>query len=217
MKTEVILKRDFHGSPVRQLSKSGFLCATDITEFYNQQYRLKTGKAAKQMNNYFENKETLEFTESICNELNLNEKVNGQIPRFTPNSLKMVKRGKDNKGTWLHPYLFIDYAMWLSPEFRAKVVIWVGDNLLHFRNASGDEFKSCNAMIDKTFNVGNKYWVYADIAKFVAKRTLGNSTKDQWNTATTEQLYQRGRLIQRIENAADFGNFETVDKLLAAL
>ena len=55
---------------------------------------------------------------------------------YQPKILKQNKRGKDNKGVWMHPYLFADYAQWLSPEFRAKVAIWIGDNLLLFRNVS---------------------------------------------------------------------------------
>ncbi|MBW3020084.1 KilA-N domain-containing protein, partial [Candidatus Woesearchaeota archaeon] len=149
MKTEVILySREFDGQVVRQLSKCGYMCATDITRIYNE-YRKGTGLSPKELNDYFKLKSTNEFLESLCNELNLLHKnKTDNTPFYSPSSLKMVKRGKNNKGTWLHPYLFVDYAMWLSPEFRAKVVMWVGDQLLHFRNSSGDAFKECNIVLD---------------------------------------------------------------------
>jgi hypothetical protein len=228
MKTEVILSREFANSEIRQLSKCGFLCATDLTSIYNV-IRVSDNLPGKRMKDFFENLATKDFLESLCNELNLQEKAKGgilplaqeskpeKIAVWSPADLKVVKRGKNNKGTWLHPYLFVKYAMWLSPVFEAKMIIWLTDNLLGYRNQSGDDFKSCNAMIDKVFNVGDKYWVYADIASFVAARVLGNSDKEQWNNATAEQLQQRSNLLQRIENVAEFGKFGTPDKLLAAL
>lgn len=33
----------------------------------------------------------------------------------------------DLQGTWVHPYVAIDLASWLSPEFKALVPIWVTD------------------------------------------------------------------------------------------
>lgn len=56
--------------------------------------------------------------QELCNELNLRVKngVDNSPVSYKPSDLKIIKRGKDNEGTWLHPSLFIDYAMWLSLE-----------------------------------------------------------------------------------------------------
>lgn len=51
---------------------------------------------------------TKEFLESIENQTQENLSL-----------LKKVCRGKDNKGTWVHPAIFVDIAMWLNPEFKA--------------------------------------------------------------------------------------------------
>ena len=96
------MSRDFEGSKVRQLSKSGFMCATDITEIYNKS-RVMQGLNPKELKKYFQNKSTIEFMEALCKELNLKS-----------SELKLVKRGKGNKGTWLHPLLFLDYVKWLT-------------------------------------------------------------------------------------------------------
>ena len=50
------------------------------------------------------------------------------------------KRGK-NGGTWMHPYLFIDFAMFLSAEFKLQCIKWLHDNLLILR----DETRSRNS------------------------------------------------------------------------
>ena len=86
---------------------------------------LRKVKHQKRLTQYFENHDTIEFMYELCNELNLQEKSKNKDSCFSykPSDLKQVKRGKDNSGTWLHPSLFIDYAMWLNPKFRAKVVL----------------------------------------------------------------------------------------------
>lgn len=34
----------------------------------------------------------------------------------------------------MHPLLFIDFAMWLNPAFKVKVLKFVYDELIKFRN-----------------------------------------------------------------------------------
>jgi len=232
MKTEVILHRPFGESSVRQMSKCGFICATDITEIYNVT-RPKEGKEPKQMQDFFELKDTCEFLSELCNELNGNklskhgdyhvssnancDSVLEESESWTPDMLKFVKRGKENAGTWFHPALFIAYAMWLSPKFKAKVVIWVSDHLLYFRNQSGDAFRECNRVLDLKFNIGNKYWEYARVADFVSERVFGLPVQDRWNEATEEELRKRDRLLQEIVSASKYGSFVSVGHLLGAI
>ena len=222
MKTEVIMQRPFLNSEVGQLSHSSYLCATDITKIYNE-IRVTQGKAPKEIKDYFVNKGNQEFMVALCNELNLlvkkdkgNSPFNPTKPLFyQPKMLKQNKRGKDNKGVWMHPYLFADYAQQLSPEFRAKVAIWIGDNLLLFRNVSGDSFNECNLALDKKFEIGNNYRQYVKIARFVAKQIMGTEVADQWNTATVMQLKQRDDLLKKIAIASEFGTFNNIDDLLS--
>ncbi len=120
MKTEVIMYRDFNGKTIRQMSKSGYLCATDITDIYNE-IRVAQGKAPKRMQDYFDNKETQEFLEALCNELNLLEESKHEDAHvWVSSDLKFVRRGKDNKGTWMHPQLFERYGEWLSRSPNPK-------------------------------------------------------------------------------------------------
>ena len=218
MKTEVIMHRPFFDSTIRQMSKTEFFCATDITKVYNQ-IRIAEEKTPKELKHYFQNISSIEFMQELCNELNRQGKSKGKNSSFyfKPSDLKVVKRGKHNKGTWLHPYLFVDYAMWLSPKFRAKIVIWVTDNLLMFRNSSGDAYKQTNKVLDLKFNIGKKFWEYAKVAKFVQERIFGEEDNERWNIATQEELHQRDRLLIEIESAAKFGRFENVSELLEAI
>ena len=50
-------------------------------------------------------------------------------------------------GSWMHPKLFIDFAMWLSVEFKSVVIDYVLDGLILSRHDAGDYFKEMCATI----------------------------------------------------------------------
>lgn len=47
----------------------------------------------------------------------------------------------------MHPLLFIDFAMWLNPAFKVKVLKFVYDQLIQYRNDAGDTYKEMAAQI----------------------------------------------------------------------
>ena len=65
-------------------------------------------------------------------------------------ALSATSRGK-NGGTWMHPYLFIKFAMYISPKFEYHVLKFVADQLLEFRNESGDLTKDLNSSVQRLF------------------------------------------------------------------
>jgi SOS response regulatory protein OraA/RecX len=216
MKTNQIMHRPFLNFTVRQMHKTGFINATDVTEIYNR-IRTAEGKAPKRLTQYFENKDTAEFMTELCHELNLQGKSKGGDSCFSllnPSDLKIIKRGKDNSGTWLHPYLFVDYAMWLNPKFRAKVVIWISDNLLFYRDSGGEAYKEMCHALDMKFGIGKKYWEYAKVARRIAYKVFGTEDIDQWNYGSQESQYKRETLQRRVISAVEFGNFRTVDDVI---
>lgn len=71
-----------------------------------------------------------EYIISLEMELSLNSRNSCYLELVT------TRKGKYG-GTWVCPEIFVDIAMWLNPTFKAKVMIWVSDNLLGARNGSG--------------------------------------------------------------------------------
>ena len=47
----------------------------------------------------------------------------------------------------MHPLLFIDFAMWLNPVFKVKVLKFVYDQLIKYRNEAGDAYRELGAAI----------------------------------------------------------------------
>lgn len=52
-----------------------------------------------------------------------------------------------NAGTWMHPKMFIDLCMWVSVEFKSKVIDMVLDRLIISRHEAGDYYKEMCATI----------------------------------------------------------------------
>lgn len=64
---------------------------------------------------------------------------------------KMVaktSRGK-NGGTWLHPVMFVKFAMYLSPRFEYHVLKFVADEMIKYRNLAGDSYKELSLAVAK--------------------------------------------------------------------
>ena len=53
---------------------------------------------------------------------------------------RMTINGKTPDKVWMHPFLFIDFAMWISPSFKYDVIKFVYDELINYRNEAGDAY-----------------------------------------------------------------------------
>lgn len=131
MKTNQIMVRNMGEFNVSQRTKDGFFNATYLLKQWN-----KYSGQQKQMVHYTDNSSTKEFIKALISEEMLKER----------NSVLMQSRGK-NGGTWMHPLLFIDFAMWLNPAFKVKVLKFVYDEMIKFRNLAGNAYPSmCKAV-----------------------------------------------------------------------
>ena len=116
---------------VIQRTKDGFFCATSLLAQWNEKSGMK-----KEVTKFFELQSTSELVKVIMERENLN----------TQDSTYLKTRGK-NGGTWMHPVLFIDFAMWINPHFKYDVIKFVYDEMIKFRNLAGDAYPSmCRAV-----------------------------------------------------------------------
>lgn len=176
MKTSVIMQRDLNGVKIRQDSKTGFLNANDLLNAYNE-----NSKDTKHLHHYLENKSTKETMAAILREFQ-NTRNSGDFE----NGVIKTKRGLHG-GTWMHPYLIIDFGMWLSADFKVTVLKWVYDNLIQFRNDCGNGFKEVNdALFERKPN--RSPFSYSNEAKMINKIVFGRPDAGQRNDATEDQL-----------------------------
>ena len=176
MKTAVIMQRDLNGLSIRQNTKTSMFNANDLLKAYN----LTTKKKQKQIDAFLVNRKTQEYIETISADLNTQNsgELNSQVIE--------TNRGSVNGGTWMHPYLFIDFAMWLSPEFKLTCVKWIYDRLIIVRNESGDSFKEVSAALRDLDLVRPHY--YINETHLLNRLVFGSPEGGQRNIATEKQL-----------------------------
>lgn len=136
MITNQIMKRPLADFTVEQRTKDGYFCLTGLLNNWN----LKMG-TKKELKDYFENKATQEFVKALADEENLH----GDKSPYVKSKARLDRGG----GTWGHPLLFIDFAMLLNPHFKVKVLKFVSDQMLTYRNEAGDAYKQLSSAMSK--------------------------------------------------------------------
>ena len=191
MKTSVVMHRELLGMTVRQDSKTEMFNANDMHKIGNE-HRKTNGMTEKQLASYFDLDSTTELLNAICLEDNLKL-----------DDVKHSKRGK-NGGTWVHPVLFVDMAMWYSPKLKAKIIKWVIDGLLSARNESGESFKEMNKHLTKNFpKEFENPMSYMQAANQVANACKVGTGKDKWQKANEKQLTLRDKIQENVCLLAD--------------
>jgi hypothetical protein len=149
MKTNQNMIRKMGNFDVIQRTKDGFFNATTLLKQWNEFVRnvnlndinfdqinenLNRGNSPhlkeKDIKEFFSNKSTQEYIGVILSKENLSNK----------NSVYTANRGNKG-GTWMHPMLFIDFAMWLNSYFKYDVLRFVSDEMIKYRNLAGDSYK----------------------------------------------------------------------------
>lgn len=139
MKTNNVMVRPMGQFSVTQRTKDGMFNATALLKQWNESNGMK-----KELKDYLENKATQEFTAALISEENLH---GGNSPY-----VKSKARADRGGGTWMHPLMFIDFAMWLNPAFKVKVLKFVYDQMIKYRNDAGDAYKELGAAMATIVN-----------------------------------------------------------------
>ena len=182
MKTEVIMKRELFGREIRQKSKSEMFSATDLVNAGNK-WRMENDMSAFNLSAFLSSDKTKEFIRML-------ECEYGTV---------VVKGRGRNSTTWVHPFLFIDIALAINPTLKIRVYKWLYDELLKYRNSSGDSYKKmAGAIASKTpsRNISKKIMEVAN----VIKKEIG---VDDWQRATEKQLEIRDKIHEKIATLCD--------------
>jgi hypothetical protein len=195
MITKSVMHRDFYDSYVCQRTKDGFFNATEFLKRFNE----ISGKELR-IDNFFQNQGTQEFLKALDIELlpNTSNSSDLETTNFQAD-IRTYQTARGNKGaTWMHPYLFVKFAMWLSPALEVKIIKWVYDHLIEFRLLAGDHYKEmCDAVAWKYYEYYKKAAgpdVFMDEAHLLNQLVFGKPNGNQRNIATEKQLDLMNRL-----------------------
>jgi hypothetical protein len=174
MKTAVIMQRELFGMPVSQHSKTEYFSATDLVKAGNK-YRVINGLSPFNEKAWMATKGTKEFIEEL-------ELKFGKV--------KISARGR-GQHTWIHPLLFIDMALAISPKLKIETYEWMFDHLIKNRNESGDSYNLlCGALYKRHTNKATFHKYIQDVAKNIR---LACDVVD-WNKASASQLKARDKI-----------------------
>lgn len=159
MKTNQILIRQMGDFDVLQRTCDGMFCATELLKQWNTFSGQK-----KVIGHYFENDATKEFINTILSKEFHDTRNSDDVDTQHIKKIYVKQRGGIGGGgsTWMHPLLFIDFAMWINPSFKYDVLKFVYDQLIQFRIEAGDTYREMAAEIarisrkqDVTHNITN--------------------------------------------------------------
>lgn len=189
MQTQVVMKRELFGCHISQQSKTEFFSATELAKAGNK-WRLANGYKEFNLSQYLKSNSFLEFKNELENKYG---------------NVLSSSRGR-NSNTWVHPLLFIDIALAINPKLKIEVYEWLFDNLIRFRNDSGDSYKEMSAAIYVRFPNKREFPNYIQrVANYIKKELK----VDDWQKATEEQLKKRDlihnsiRLLCNVLNDTD--------------
>ena len=175
MVTEVIMKRELFGHQISQKSKSEFFSATDLQKAGNE-WRKLHGLSEFNLSQFLKAKSTIEFINELEAKFNTKVVISG--------------RGR-NANTWVHPLLFIDIALSISPKLKIEVYDWLYDTLIKNRNNSGDSYKEMSSALWQRHTNHREFHAFiTKVADYIRNKV---GVKD-WNEATQEQLELRDKI-----------------------
>lgn len=204
MKTNQVLTRPMGQFNVEQRTKDGMFNATSLLK----QWNTASGQQ-KQMIHYFDNNATDEFVNALMTEENFTQR----------NSVYVKSRAREDRGggTWMHPIMFIDFAMWLNPAFKVKVLKFVYDQLLKYRNDAGDAYRELGASIQNIVPKDFMSKAMSKVAEALNWIVFGTHEKMLRNKSDESTMRELFELERKVADLINEGFIRDYDSLIAYL
>ena len=203
MKTNVVMNREMGGISIHQRTKDGMFNATSFIKQWNK-VNDNFGRKGKRIDDFLRLDSTHSFIEALKDDFD-----NAEDSRYLQPYLST--RGK-NGGTWMHPYLFIDFAMWVNPKFKVQVIKFVYDELIKNRHNAGDNYKLLSES-----GVKLKGYNFSEVAIALNWIVFNKKGKELRQNATQEQLQELSDLQTKLSFAIDMGYIKSYQNLYSEL
>lgn len=142
MVTNQIMTRelDMGKYKVLQRTSDGFFNASALLDAWNN------GGNTKEIDKFLK----IDTTQSLIDEIKNREGNLVFGGKYGNSNFQVVTRSKIKPGQkggrpkdvlYMHPVLFIDFAMWLSPKFRYDVIKFCYDKMVEYRKDAGDAYR----------------------------------------------------------------------------
>lgn len=207
MKTNVLMNRQMGNFNVYQRTSDGYFDANALLRQWNSVEE----NPRREMKKFLNNKNTREFIEVLTVEESVCLKIATiDFQAVIISKGRLTSRGFTQDKVYMHPYLFIKFALWLNPKFEYQVIKFVYDELIKNRHLAGDNH---NKLMSSIQILG--YIDYAHICKGLNYIVFNNHYKNIRNDATEEQLSELHILEEKLSFAIEMGYIRSYQELIA--
>lgn len=213
MKTNVTLTRKMGEFDVLQRTSDGYFDANALL----QQWNNTPGNPQRQMTRFLEQEQTKAFLEA------LREEISQSTEKYKPD-IELFIKGKATTGkdgtriaakVWMHPYLFLKFAMWINPRFEVKVIKFVYDELIKYRNDAGDAYVEMSCAVSRITPKHFTQEAIRNVARAINYIVYNNHERGMRNKVgeevKTRELFELERDISKLING-DF--IKSYDELM---
>ena len=144
MKTNIIMNRPMGLFNVEQRTSDGYFEANSLLSQWNN----VKDNPRRDMNKYLSSSKTIEFINVIKSKSQKSELADYQAV-IIKKGKAMKNGGRSRDEIYMHPYLFIDFSMWINPSFKYDVLKFVYDKMIDYRNKAGDAYKTLATNVQK--------------------------------------------------------------------
>ena len=148
MKTNQVMIRRVGNFELPQRTIDGYFNASRLVSQWNS----IEGNPKRDISKYLAQNPTKELINTIAQKEGLSfstdvGKIDNQIVKVT--NYRKSNIGRSRKDYFLHPILFIDFAMWISPFFKYDVIKFAYDQMIEYRKEAGDAYNDLSAATQK--------------------------------------------------------------------
>ncbi len=206
MKTSVLMTRKMGNFDVFQRTSDGYFDANALLKQWNE----VEDNPRRQMSKFFDMRNTQEFIKVLTtSESAMSKNAHIDFQAVTISKGRLTIKGYTYDKIYMHPYLFIKFAMWLNPKFEYQVIKFVYDELIKNRNLAGDNHNKLMSSMQKL-----PYVDYSYVCKALNHIVFDNHYKDMRNDATPEQLSELHNLEEKLSFAIEMGYINDYDQLI---
>lgn len=205
MITSVTMVRKMGRFDILQRTKDGYFDANALLIQWNN----NKSNARKNMLDFINSKATNEFLEALNEEIAQSEI---SVMALVVKKGRNTSSGKTKDEVWMHPYLFIDFSMWLNPKFKLSVIKFVYDQLINERQNAGDNYKTLSSSLVKI-----KGYNFSEVAKAMQWIVYDKTGKNLRQTASQEQLQELNDIQTKLSFAIDMNYISSYQQLLSEM
>ena len=209
MRSNKIMKRQMGDYEVLQRTSDSYFDGNALL----LQWKHEHPKCKDSIKDFLDQKKVKDFIQYLQDDL----RSQAQPQKGGMDEIQIIKYDKGNNSSngrladkvWMHPYLFIDFAMWLNPKFKLSVIKFIYDQLIQQRTLAGDNYKTLSSSIVKL-----KGYSFQEVAKAIQWIVYNKTGKDLRQTATQEQLQEINEIQTKLAFAIDMNYITSYSQLL---